>query len=122
MALLAERRDDIAVPAHALAEAYSVLTRLPPPNRMSGAVALAILDGSWRQRECVALDAEDCWSTLSTMAASGTIGGAVYDGLILAAGQKSGATTLITCNIGHFSRLDVAGIAIMTPSDLISQQ
>jgi len=48
--------------------------------------------------------------------------GAVYDGLILAAGQKSGATTLITCNIGHFSRLDVAGIAIMTPSDLISQQ
>jgi len=39
-----------ATAAHALLEAYAVLTRLPAPHRLSPADALALLDGNFLDR------------------------------------------------------------------------
>jgi predicted nucleic acid-binding protein len=41
-----EGHERLATAAHALAEAYAVLTRLPAPHRLAPADALALLEGN----------------------------------------------------------------------------
>jgi predicted nucleic acid-binding protein len=67
--------------AHVATEAYSVLTRLPPPLRLEGSQAAAILQarlpGAW-----LTLDARTHGAALGRLAAAGISAGATYDGLI----------------------------------------
>jgi predicted nucleic acid-binding protein len=105
LAALAADGDEIVVPCHALAEAYAVLTRLPPPNRLSTSDAFAVLEGSWRNREAAALDAGAYWSVLESAAAEEIHGGSLYDALIVAAARQAGATVILTWNTAHFQRV-----------------
>ena len=67
--------------AHAALEAYSVLTRLPPPLRLDGPQASAILDARLPTR-WVTLGVEAHRAAGGRLAAAGVSGGATYDGLI----------------------------------------
>jgi toxin FitB len=75
----------LALSGHALAETYSVLTRLPGDARVSPADAVALIDANFD--DAVALDDERFRGTHRELAEHGIAGGAVYDGLVGAAAR-----------------------------------
>lgn len=69
------------VPAHAQLEAYSVLTRLPGPQRASGALVAEFLARNFPDQPWV-LPAEQAAALIPALSRLSISGGAVYDGLI----------------------------------------
>lgn len=88
--------------AHAVLEAYAVLTRLPPPHRLAPADALGVLDSNWGQTETAALTGAESWRVVRQHAAAGVAGGRVYDGQIAACARKTRADEILTWNVRHF--------------------
>lgn len=78
---------------HALLEAYSVLTRLPPPHRAPADVAAAFLDHVTTSEPLV-LSAAATRDLPERLAALGVSGGATYDALIAATALESDAELL----------------------------
>ncbi len=104
------------IPAPALVEAYSVMTRLPSPHRLAPADALDLLAGSFEHRaDVVSLGGTESWRFLHEAASMGVAGGRAYDALILRCAQKAGATVLITLDRHDFERLDLGGIELIVP-------
>ena len=87
---------DAALPrvavAHTLVEAYSVLTRLPEPQRADPSVVAAVLRA--RFDRVVSLTARDALRLPSTLAELGVSGGATYDALIALTAAAHGASIL----------------------------
>ena len=81
------------VPAHVLVEAYSVLTRLPPPHRAPADLVATFLAERFPEAPLV-LPARAYLELLETSARTGLTGGAAYDALIAATAQRAGATLL----------------------------
>jgi predicted nucleic acid-binding protein len=90
--------------AHSLAEAYSVLTRLPEPHRLRPEDALALLEANWGSARLVALTGSEYRSTLRRCRDAGIGGGAVYDALIASCARKAGVGTLVTWDVSGFER------------------
>lgn len=67
--------------AHVALETYSVLTRLPPPNRADATTAITALSARL-PAPYVTLDASRCAETPARLARAGVSGSATYDGLI----------------------------------------
>lgn len=102
-----ERRLDggehMSLAAHALTEAYSVLTRFPAPHRLAPADAWAVLDVSFAQSgTIITLTTSQHVALLARIAKEGVGGGRVYDAIIAACAAKAGAATLLTFNARHF--------------------
>lgn len=72
-----------------------MLTRLPPPQRLSPAAALRLEANNFPASRF--LSATDTGELLREFAAAGLTGGAVYDGLVAAAAREHGLP-LITCD------------------------
>jgi predicted nucleic acid-binding protein len=81
------------VPAHVLVEAYSVLTRLPPPHRAPAALVATFLAERFQEAPLV-LPARAHLDLVETSARAGLAGGAIYDALIAATARHAGATLL----------------------------
>ncbi len=81
------------VPAHVLVEAYSVLTRLPPPHRAPADLAATFLRERFPDAPLV-LPARAHLALVETAARTGLAGGAIYDALIAATVRHAGATLL----------------------------
>ena len=81
------------VPAHVLAETYSVLTRLPSPHRAPSVVVTAFLAQRFRQVP-LTLPAREWPRLLGLASEAGITGGAVYDALIGATAHHAGAALL----------------------------
>jgi len=82
------------LPAHALIESYSVLTRLPAPHRAAASIVAEFLADRFPQRPLV-LPAGSLSAFVAGAAAAALTGGAVYDALI-AATAKHASSTLYT--------------------------
>lgn len=80
---------------HAAIELMSVLTRLPPPQRLSPAAAHRLLVTDFPETRY--LSADEAAELPAEFAAAGLAGGAVYDGLVGAAARQH-RLTLITCD------------------------
>jgi len=104
----------IVMAAHAVLEAYAVLTRLPPPHRLSAGDAWTILDRNWGASEIVALTAAESWRALRDLAALDITGGRTHDGCLAAAARKGKCDELLTWNVRHFSALP--GVRAVTPA------
>jgi predicted nucleic acid-binding protein len=80
---------------HAAVELLSVLTRLPPPHRLSPGAALRLEETNFPD-SCFlsALDGKDL---LREFAEAGLAGGALYDGLVGAAARRH-KLPLVTCD------------------------
>jgi toxin FitB len=77
---------DVALSGHALAETYSVLTRLPGDARLAPADAARLLDA--RFSAPLVLSTSGTRKLAGTLSRLGIAGGAVYDALVaLAAGE-----------------------------------
>lgn len=81
------------IPAHVLVEAYSVLTRLPPPHRATADLVVAFLAQRFPEPPLV-LPARAHVALVGASAANGLAGGAIYDALIAATVGHAGATLL----------------------------
>ena len=90
--------------AHSLAEAYSVLTRLPEPHRLRPADALAVLEANWGQARLVALSGVEYRSTLRQCRDAGIGGGGVYDALIASCARKARVRAVVTWDVAGFER------------------
>ena len=115
-----ERRLDegerMAVPAHALAETYAVLTRLPAPHRLSPADAWQLIDENFaRSAAIVALPAKVYLTVLRRAATQAVAGGRTYDALIGESARQARAETLLTLNRRHFEP-PPAGVTVIDPS------
>ena len=104
---------EVVIAVHALAEAYAVLTRLPPPHRLAPSDALGVLDRNWSRSEAVALTAAESWRVLREQAAAGIAGGRIYDGLIAQCARKARAIEILTWNVRHFGAF---GVRAVTPA------
>ncbi len=100
--------------AHALAEAYAVLTRLPAPHRLSPEDALALIENNFFE-DAVALDADGYRRLLRRAGTEGIAGGRTYDALIAECAILAKAGALLTFNARHFSNLDAAGVRVVVP-------
>lgn len=88
--------------AHSLAEAYSVLTRLPGKHRLSGEQVLLFLQDVRGRLTLVVLEAEEHYAAIKDAAAAGVVGGAIYDALLARCALKARAEILYTWNAKHF--------------------
>ena len=106
--------EKMATAAHAIAESYAVLTRLPAPHRLSPADALTLVESNFMQG-AVALDADDYRTVLRRAGAEGIAGGRTYDALIAQCAIQAKAAALLTFNARHFNNLEAAGVRVVVP-------
>jgi len=81
------------VPAHVLIEAYSVLTRLPPPHRAPAGLVAAFLIERFTGTP-LTLPGRDHLRLLSRAAETGIVGGSVHDALVGATVRLAGGRLL----------------------------
>jgi predicted nucleic acid-binding protein len=89
-------REGAQLVAHSALETFSVLTRLPPPNRVSGAVVRDYLERSFPE-SYLTLRTRDQRSLVGRLVELELAGGAVYDALIALTAASQGAI-LLTCD------------------------
>jgi predicted nucleic acid-binding protein len=112
-----DRGERMAIAAHAIAETYAVLTRLPAPHRLAPADAWTLVRVNFVDNAAlVTLDAPAHVAVLAQLAGAGIGGGRTYDGLIGACAAASHARTLLTFNGRHFDP-PPHGVMIVEPSD-----
>ena len=110
--------ETMIVAAPTLVETYSVLTCLPPPNRLSSAETFALLEANFlgSEVETVALTAAAYHRLLQEGLERRIGGGQIYDAVIVACGLAAEADTLLTFNEPHFRRLADDRIQIVVPA------
>ncbi len=104
-------RQEFVIAAHSLVEAYSVLTRLPAPERLAPQAAFDLLESNWGKSEMVALTAAESWRVLREHAVTGTQGGRVYDGIIAHCGRRAGVDQILTWNLRHFATSAIPAVS-----------
>ncbi|TAM63920.1 type II toxin-antitoxin system VapC family toxin [Mycobacterium sp.] len=92
---------------HALAETYSVLTRLPGDARVDASDAVALIDANFAAP--LQLGARSSRSAHREFARRGIAGGATYDGLVALAAREHGAV-LVTRDARARSTYEALGV------------
>jgi predicted nucleic acid-binding protein len=101
------RGSRLVVAAHALVEAYAVLTRLPAPHRLARADAWMLIEANFvSDADVVALPASSYAPMLEKLARAGIGGGRSYDALIAASARHGKADELLTFNRRHFDSIE----------------
>ena len=112
------RREKMIVAAPALVEAYAVLTRLPPPHRLSPEAALTLLDNNFvKSVTVIALTAKSYEALLRRAPKQGIAGGRTYDAVIGTCAEQGTASTVLTFNAGDFTALG-KDFAIVVPGSV----
>ena len=112
-----DRGERMVIAAHAVAEAYAVLTRLPAPHRLAPADAWTLVRTNFVDNAAlVTLGAPAHVAVLETLARAGIGGGRTYDGLIAACADASHARALLTFNSRHFDP-PPRGVTVVEPAD-----
>lgn len=98
--------DEGVVSAHSLTEVYSILTRLPLQPRLSAENAQRLItENIVSHFHIVALAEHDYIDLIEHLAKAGTIGGTVYDGIILFVATKVEVDQILTLNERDFRRV-----------------
>jgi predicted nucleic acid-binding protein len=101
---------ELALSGHALAETYSVLTRLPGDARLAADDAARLLGA--RFTAPLALSTDAARRVHNTLSRLGIAGGAVYDALVALAAQENG-TPLATRDARARGTYDAVGVAVI---------
>jgi predicted nucleic acid-binding protein len=106
----------LVVPAPALLEAYSVLTRLPPPHRLSADQAWSLIEANFVVGARIfALNGPAHVRILRGLARQGTGGGRAYDAVIAECAREANAGVLLTFNRKHFDPAP-EGVLVVEPA------
>lgn len=107
------QREKMVVAAPALVETYSVLTRLPPPYRLSATVAWTLVESNFvKSVRTISLDSKTYLDLLRDAAVRGVAGGRVYDEVIATCAAKARVNTVLTFNPRHFDLVDKIKIVV----------
>jgi predicted nucleic acid-binding protein len=110
-----DRGDRLVIAAHALVEAYAVLTRLPSPHRLAPVDAWALVKTNFVAHATLAtLPGTAHVTLLDGLAAAGLGGGRSYDALIGASAAHAKVDELLTFNPRHFDRVH-RSVAVVDP-------
>jgi predicted nucleic acid-binding protein len=110
-----DRGDRLAVAAHAIVEAYAVLTRLPAPHRLAPADAWTLVKANFVEpATVVALNAPALITLLNRLASAGIGGGRSYDAVIAVSAGQAKASALLTFNPRHFDPAP-DGLSVVEP-------
>lgn len=111
------KKYDACCGMHSLAEVYGTLTGMRVASRRaSGDQALLFVSNIRERLTLVGLDEHEYFQALEMSAASGLVGGAIYDALLGQCALKAAAETLYTWNTKDFLRLPAAIAArVKTP-------
>jgi len=106
----------VLLPVPVLMESYSVMTRLPPGQRLSASDAHELLSRTFASSsELVSVEGRGAWQGLAQGMAANISGGATHDLHILLVARAHGATSILTFNERDFSRLPLEGIRLRVP-------
>lgn len=110
-----DRGERLIVPAPALVETYAVLTRLPPPHRLSPADAWTLVEANF-VKDCriVALTGEAYVTVLRRLVRQAVGGGRTYDAMIAECAREAKSSSLLTFNRRHFDP-PPEGVAVVEP-------
>lgn len=98
-----QRRERMVTAAPALVEAYAVLTRLPPPHRLSPEDSLGLLEANFiKGVRVIALPAGSYQDLLRQAPKNGVAGGQTYDAVIAMCAIEAKVPTLLTFNPPDF--------------------
>jgi predicted nucleic acid-binding protein len=114
---LLRRPSRVVVAAHVLFETYSVLTRLPPPHRLSASATASLLRANLADVRVVTLDGKQSWDLVDDLGRRGVAGGRSYDALIVACAVRAGADRVLTLNRRDFEALVPDGVVVDCPLD-----
>jgi predicted nucleic acid-binding protein len=110
------KNEPLFVAGPALVEAYAVLTRLPPPHRLSAADAYRLIDVGFSQSgRIVALDGRAYRAMLRRSADEGISGGRTYDAVIAECALREKGVTLLTFDADDFSGFATRGLEVVVP-------
>ena len=101
---------ELALSGHALAETYSVLTRLPGDARLAADDAVRLLDA--RFTTPLVLSGGHARKLHATLSRLGIAGGAVYDGLVALAAKEHGVP-LATRDARARGTYDAVGVKVI---------
>ena len=102
--------------AHTLAECYATLTALPLRTRIVPEEARMLVEENIVGKLAVIeLSADDYQSVLRRAAKPGLASGTIYDALHMHCARKAAADQILTCNVSHFERFQLPGIAVTVP-------
>ena len=101
---------ELALSGHALAETYSVLTRLPGDARLAADDAARLLDA--RFTTPLVLSGGHARRVHATLSRMGIAGGAVYDGLVALAAKEHGVP-LATRDARARGTYDAVGVKVI---------
>jgi predicted nucleic acid-binding protein len=101
---------ELTLSGHALAETYSVLTRLPGDARLSASDAARLLDA--RFTTPLTLSGQAAREVHATLSGLGVAGGAVYDGLVALAAKEHGMA-LATRDARARGTYDAVGVSVI---------
>jgi predicted nucleic acid-binding protein len=108
--------DSMIIAAPALVEAYAVLTRLPPPHRLSPSDAITLLDANFmRGVKVIALDERSYRKLLRQAPNLGIAGGRAYDAVIASCAVKGKARVVLTFNERDFLPFTEDEIEVVVP-------
>jgi predicted nucleic acid-binding protein len=96
------KREPMACGAHSMSELYSVLTRIPPPNRLSAKEAFAIVERIASHTKLISLKSGEELEVLRDAASRNLVSGIVHDAGLLACARKAEAREIYTLNMRHF--------------------
>lgn len=107
----------LVLPAHALLEAYAVLTRLPPGHRIGPGDAALLIEKNQRVfAGFPAVPAQDLPELINEWSAHGYAGGRIYDLFIAEAAIRYGATEFWTLNPRHVTAYIADRLQVWNPA------
>ena len=109
MAAITSGRVNGVVTVHALAEVWSVLTKLPIVPPILPASARMVVGGLPSDVQVVSLSQALYIEALDRCVSRGVVSGAVFDALHLVAAEHAGASVMLTFNEKDFVRLAAPG-------------
>ena len=108
---VAKGEDQGFIGAHAIAETYAALTRLPVQPRIHPSEAGRIVrENILRHFTLVPAGEAEYLQALTAVQDSGWVGAKIYDALLLACAARSGAERIYTFNLGDFRGLASADL------------
>ena len=106
------------VSVHSLLECFSVITRFPPPLRVTTRTAVRLLRTNLEDHLKVAdVTPADAWAAIEEVRLGELGGGSVYDAAIAQSVARAGASVLFTWNVKDFLRVAPAGLQVRAPLD-----
>lgn len=108
-------RKSLVIPAPALIEAYSILTRLPAQHRLAHSDAYHLLKTSFSTARIAGHATRDTWSLLRRWSVAPLGGGDTYDAVIVEIAKSTGAKSLLSFRRRELEKVGATGIEILEP-------